>query len=259
MDDEFDDICVVQINAGDEAGAEIILDFNGKRMSLSFFASAATEQDGLSTAIENRVIRLLNGAAAAADKDYDELIDKALNFILEVGGPSLRAAAPRIHEPSPSPTAQDVHSFLYPETLYFRLQTINGRPSMFQISPDEGVCIPQTQPAPCPDSAFQPCAHLPRHSARDVSIQEILLRGTGLVARVHVNGNEVLCKASRRGLCAGRLERELCTLQSMQESTARPGAAIRAPSLIGYVVHADTDVIIGLLREWIPASPSQGN
>lgn len=46
----------------------------------------------------------------------------------------------------------------------------------------------------------------------------------------------------------------MAALQSIQEAVARTGVTIRAPSLYGYVIHAHSKAIIGLLRRWVSSS-----
>lgn len=53
------------------------------------------------------------------------------------------------------------------------------------------------------------------------------------------------------------LERELVSLQTMKGFSGNSGS-IKIPELIGYVKHAETGHIIGLLREWIPSGALGG-
>ncbi|KAM3437290.1 hypothetical protein NHJ13734_004712 [Beauveria thailandica] len=74
MAHESDDIKVVHINAGDEEGADITFEYNARRITISFFAPGSP--------VENGIIHLLNKAVIAADEDYEELINEALDWFL---------------------------------------------------------------------------------------------------------------------------------------------------------------------------------
>jgi hypothetical protein len=60
----------------------------------------------------------------------------------------------------------------------------------------------------------------------------------------------MLRKARRTGLLDQGLERELVSLQTIRSFSGNSGA-IKVPTLIDYIKHAETGDIIGLLREWI--------
>ncbi|KGQ04905.1 hypothetical protein BBAD15_g9841 [Beauveria bassiana D1-5] len=254
MAHELDDIRVVHINAGDEEGADITLDYNARRITISFFASSLPNKDEPlhNSPIENRIIGLLSQAVIAADEDYDDVINEALDVLLLVGRSSFSQAAPPMRQPHS--TAQDLQSMLYPESLNFRLQTINGKAQIFQIRADEGVALPDTPPEPRLDTIFQPDHQLSCYSSEDILVQYIFVSGSGIVVRVHVDGRDLLCKASRAGLWDSGLEQELVALQSIQGAIARTGVTIRAPCLYAYVIHAHSKAIIGLLRQWVPSS-----
>lgn len=255
MANEFDDITVVHISAGDDEGADITLEYNATRITVSVFASPSSEAGQSSSPespLENRVLRLLNKAVIADDEDYDDLINETLDEILGVGESSFSQVAPRIRQPRPA--GQDLHSLLYPESLAFRLQTVEGKATVFQISPEEGLCLPDAPPEPRLDTAFQPDDQLFCYSAKDLVVQDVFVEGNGIVGRVYVAGRDMLCKARRVGLWDSGLERELTTLQNIQATVANTGLAIRVPRLHGYVTHADSGAVIGLLREWIPSS-----
>ncbi|KGQ09556.1 hypothetical protein BBAD15_g5107 [Beauveria bassiana D1-5] len=247
---ESDNIKVVHINAGDEEGADITLEYNARRITISFFASPLCSSPG--SPVENRIIHLLNNAVIAADEDYEELINEVLDVILPAGETFFSEAAPPGRQ-KPCAT-RDLHSLLYPESLDFRLQTIDGKATMFRISPDEGVALPDTPPEPRLDTVFQPNDQLTCYSAKDISVHDIFVCGNGIVGRVHIDGRDMLCKARRAGLWDVGLERELVTLQSIQEAIARTNITIRAPSLHGYIIHAHSGAVIGLLRQWVPPS-----
>ncbi len=259
MDHEVtDDIRVVQINAGDDEGVDITFEYNTKRITVSIFACPSSNGGdccsslGAAPPMETRIIRLLNEAVVADDEDYEHLIDEVVDDLVLVGADSFSEAAPPVHQPPPA-AGQDLQSLLYPEALHFRLQTINGEATIFRIRPDEGVSLSDVPPEPQPSTAFQPDDQLPCYSASNVLVQDILVRGNGIVGRVQVGGRDVLCKARRVGLSDPGLEQELATLQKLGQATVRTDVPIRVPSLHGYITHADSGAVIGLLREWVPS------
>ncbi|KAK2613016.1 hypothetical protein QQS21_000945 [Conoideocrella luteorostrata] len=254
----LDDITVVQINAGDDDGADITLEFNTKRITVSVFASSFSrngDNTSLETPIEDRVIHLLNEAVTAADEDYDDIINEALDAIIGVGVSSFsQVAPPMLDSRSATP---DLHTHLYPEVLDFRLQTINNKPAVFRISRDDAVSIPDIDPDPRFDSTFRPDSRLPLYSSKDILIQHVFVSGNGTVSRARVDGRDVLCKARRAGLQDPALEQELLSLQKIWENNLTD-TTIHVPNLQGYVKHAYSGAIIGLLRDWVPSSSYGG-
>lgn len=85
-----------------------------------------------------------------------------------------------------------------------------------------------------------------------------------MVGRVRIDWREMLCKAHRSGLQDASLERELSSLDGIRRTTCLREAdedvgdgatiaRIRVPMLLGYITHAETGAVIGLVREWIPS------
>lgn len=247
------EVSVVSINAGDEESADITLEYNTKRINIPIFASAPTNSDDFSlleASIETRIIGLLNEAIIADGDKYDTLIEEVLDDILHVGQSMLSEAAPPTHHPHP--TSQDLQSLLYPECLYFRLQTIGNKAAIFPISPDETVSLPDAPTEPRLDSTVQPEDQLCSHSAKDVVVEDLVLGRNGIIGRSQVAGRDMLCKARREGLWDLGFKR---ALQKIQKLNASIGKFIRVPDLHGYVTYSHSDAIIGLLREWIPFGP----
>jgi len=253
-DHEGRNVSVVQINAGDDDGADITLDFNGKRIAVSLFANSIPQDDSRTqhhAPAEDRLIQLLAQAVTAPDDEYDELVDEVLDVILEVGKASFDQVAPSLQTPSPS--HKDLHSHLYPETLDFRLQTIDGIPTVFPIRPDEANSLPEIGPEAGFDSEFQINDRLPQYSSKEIVVLQSFVSGNSIVSRVQVDGQEMLCKAYKEGLLNTSLHQELSSLQEVWKTYFNTGVFIRVPKLLGYARHADSGGVIGLLREWIPA------
>jgi tRNA A-37 threonylcarbamoyl transferase component Bud32 len=248
----MDDIAVTRIYAGDGDGAEIVLEYNGKQIAVSLFPSHLTQdwhKGQHKPPIEDHLIDLLGRAVAEdCDGEYDDIIDEVLDVILDTGKP-LFAQGTTL--PTASPSQQLLHSLLYPETHNFRLETINSKPTIFPIKPNEFYAILEAQPNCDADSDFQIDDDLPQYSSKEIRVVESFV-GSGVVSRVLVNGQEMLCKARRKGLLDPSLERELASLQKIKKACSSTSRSIRVPGLLGYVKHAEHGHVIGLLREWIP-------
>ncbi|KJK85264.1 hypothetical protein H633G_10896 [Metarhizium anisopliae BRIP 53284] len=198
---EFDDIRVVHINAGNDEGADITIEINSKRITVSLFASSSWQDEGnsqLGTPIEDQLIQLLNQA------------------------------------------------------------TIDGKVAIFQINPDEAISLPDAAPDPRFPTVFQPDSLLPLYSSKAIFVEHVFVSGNGTVSQVQVDGQTMLCKARRTGLQDPGLELELMNLQKIWKYNLSSDSTIRVPKLRGYVKHAYSGAIIGLLRDWVP-SGSHGN
>ncbi|ESZ93628.1 hypothetical protein SBOR_6006 [Sclerotinia borealis F-4128] len=246
---EFQAVC---INAGDDEGADITFEYNGKRITVSLFASSSCQASGNSqheNYIEDRLIRLLNQAVTADDEDYDELVDEASDVILGLGKILFSQVAPPL--PVSILSDQDLHSHLYPKTLNFRLETVDNKAVIFPISPDDTISLPDTAPDPDLETDFQADSIIPQYSSREVIIQRVFASGNNTVSKVQVGSQTMLCKAHRAGLQDPNLKQELVSVQKIREAGINSRAQIRVPSLQGYVRHADSGAIIGLLRDFI--------
>jgi len=259
----MDEIAVVRCSTGtDEDGADITFDFNGKRMKVSLFPMASTLEHKSPT--ENRLICLLGKSVEADSDEYEDIMDKVIQAILDAGRPLFIKAAP------PS-TASDglrartaetitVQSYLFPETIDFRFQTINSIPTVFPIHSDEANTLPDVGPDPDfePDS-YRIDMKLPRYSAADLVPLQVLLEGGNFMAKVEIDGRDMVCKAFCQGLEDPGLIQELASISLIQQKAALEGGSglsntqIRVPKLVGYITHAETGATLGMLREWIPA------
>ena len=248
-EEDMDLIAVTQINTGDGDGADITFEFNNKHISLSMFPSHTSS-------VEDHLISILTKVLSPdfAD-DNEDLVDEALDIILDVGRASFREMAP-LHTPCTSLSTQILHSLLYPETFHFRLKTVDNKPTVVMIHPNEAYTIQSFGQDPEFESDFKIDPALPQYSSKEIQVLESLLSG-GTVTRVLVDGKEMLCKARQDGLLDGNLERELSKLQQIANTDS---STIRIPKLIGYVKHAEDGHVIGLLREWIfSGDPDGGN
>ncbi|OAQ59608.1 hypothetical protein VFPPC_13533 [Pochonia chlamydosporia 170] len=215
-EEQFDDIRVVSIDAGTDEGADITIEYNTKRITVSIFASSTQDNAHTGTSVEDELIRLLNQAVDAADEDYEDLMNNALDRVLDLAGATFSDVAPRICASQQASTV--LHAHLYPDTFDFRLQTIDRKVSISQISPDEMLCVPDTAPDPHFHTDFEPDDHLPFFSSDEIYILESFGSGNGTVSKVQVGSMDMLCKARRVGLGDIGLEQELKRLQMIRKA-----------------------------------------
>lgn len=240
------ELTIVGMNGGDDESADVTFEYNHTRITLFLFASPNRPGENL----EDRMIRLVNEAIFADEEEYDAITDQIYDVILDVGRIPFSQIAP-LSNTAPS---KDLHSLLYPGTLDYRLQTIDGKATIFPIQPEESVSVPNPGPNPEVVMKFQTIKSIPRYSSRDVHVQEVLVSGYGTVCKARVGPQTMLCKAHSQGLENPRLERELVAMQKIWNTCKSPAANIRVPRLQGYVTFADSRDIIGLLRDWVRPS-----
>ncbi|KAK4452212.1 hypothetical protein QBC34DRAFT_321442, partial [Podospora aff. communis PSN243] len=241
-EEEMDRIAVTQIDAGRDDYGDIAFEFNGKRIAVSVLPGPSSQD------IEGHLIRLLTKATTADGDEYEDLLDEILDIILDAGKAVFRRVAPP--STAPSPCGQDLHSLLYPETFHFRLKSVDNKPTIVPIPEKDAYAaeFPFDQKV---ESDFQIDNELPQYSSREIQVLETFV-GSGVVSRVLVKDQEMLCKARNSGLLDGSLERELSSLQTIK-ALSKGSTSIRIPRLIAYIKHAENGHIIGLLREWIPS------
>ncbi|KAH9991326.1 hypothetical protein F4779DRAFT_609645 [Xylariaceae sp. FL0662B] len=249
---EMNRIAVLHISAGDDDAAEVVIEFNGKRFAVSVYSDHSPPH-----ATEDHLIDLLNRACTVEDNDeYNDLENEILDIIEDVAKPLFLQVAP-VPPHNLFNRDQDLHSLLYPETLDFMFKTMDGKPTLVPISPDEAVAI-LGHPGCDSDLDFEVDSSLPQYSSAEVRILEVFARGSGVVGQAFVDGKHMLCKARETGLLDTSLERELATLQKLTKADLTSSPLIRVPRLLGYVKHAQLGYIIGLLREWIPSGLLDG-
>jgi len=242
-------LAILDIHHGSD-GAAIVVAFNGKRIAVSVFSDHSPQE-----IVEDRFIGLL-GQACAAEDEYEAIIDEVLYVIENAGMPHCLQVAPPL--PAPSSSAETLHSLLYPEILNFRLQAVHGRPTIVPISASEAY-VELGHPASDLDVDFPVNDNLPKHPSTQVHILEVLVQAIGVVCRVLVDGEVMLCKTAETGLLDLNMQRELESLQKVEKARAASfSASIRVPRLRGYVKYAESGHIIGLLREWIPSGLMDG-
>ncbi|KAJ3461264.1 hypothetical protein MRS44_009817 [Fusarium solani] len=210
---------IVAMNGGDDESADVTIEYNARRITLSLFVSPNRTEETL----EDRMIRLVNEAILADYEEYDAITDQIYDIIMDLGRIPFSQIAPL----STTAPSKDLHSLLYPETLDYRLQTIARKATIFPIDPEE-----------------------------DVHVQEVLVSGYGAVCKARVGPQTMLCKAHSQGLENPSLERELVAMQKIWNAGSGPAVNIRVPHLQGYVTFADSRDIIGLLRDWVQPSSS---
>jgi hypothetical protein len=252
---EANEISVVQIYGGDGDGAEIVLELNGKLIAVSIFPNRSTLNDHngqYENLPEDHLIGLIGRAATGCfDQDhdeYDDVIDRVLEVIVRIGGPIFTEVAP---SPTLGLSTQTLHSLLHPETVNFRFKTEDNKQLIIPIDASEAYANSELQPDYNIDSDLCINGEHPVFSPREIHVLEGFV-GRGAVARVLVNGQEMLCKAHTTGLFDLNLQRELTTLLKIEKSLSTTSRTIQVPRLCGYVKDAERGCIVGLLRQWIP-------
>lgn len=248
------DIAVHQVNAGDGDGADMVFDYNGRKISVSVFPSSLREEG--QEDVQGRLIDLLGRAVTSdTDDEYEKLVDEALSIIIDAG----KAAFDHVAQTdAPLGTAQNLHSVLYPPTSTFCLQAVSGEATVVPIQPHDAFTVQES----LDDSIHSDLDlddNLPRYASDDIVISELFVcGGSAIVARVLVEGKEMLCKASGRGLRDTRLKNELTALQTIRAARVNHSGSVRVPHMLGYVRHAESGAIVGLLREWISGEVLRG-
>lgn len=148
----------------------------------------------------------------------------------------------------------NLQELIWIENVHLRLQTTNGIPALVEISPAQAACAPKPQTQPSHDPSFKPDPRFPLYSAAGLKVLRAYHAAGGPVCQVSFNGKIMMAKAKQDGLGYDRLRREMDMLVKLADAEA-DGIDIASPRLLGYIMHADTGLIIGFLREWVNASP----
>lgn len=253
---DLDEEAMIEIEVGDGEGAMIKFDFNGRRISVSIFASSSSG-DRNQHSIQDHIIQLLDRSTEEdLDADeYDEIEDEVLGVILEAGSSIFEALAPRHVEHDAS---QNLHSFIYPTTLCFKLLDKYGKAVIVPINPSEAYNVYVEQADRDSDEEYELDIDptLPCYSTNEIFIAEVFAQRRRYTAgRVLVNGEEMFCKArgNAAGLIGTSVGRELQCLQKLNIlAPFYHDTIIRIPRLLGYVRHADTNRLVGFVRQWVP-------
>ncbi|RDL30717.1 Protein kinase-like (PK-like) [Venustampulla echinocandica] len=189
--------------------------------------------------------RYSKAVLADDEEEIQNVQDKIDDIIYEAGWQRFARLAPAIENGSPrSPI--DLHSRLNPETFYFRLVIDGENTDIVQESPPP----PKFRPFHL-DIKFE--SNLPRYSAREVFVAK-KLPGTGFIAKVSVNGQDMCCKVGTP-IYGKAVQREYECLQKI--AVSKHASSIRAPKLIGFIFDDDGG-IIGILEEFIPHARTLG-
>ncbi|KAM0354915.1 hypothetical protein ACHAPU_000753 [Fusarium lateritium] len=241
--------------------AQFIFHLNGKRIVVSIFQRGDDSNDEEEKEyIENRIIDLLETAddpelEMYEDEDkeiFEKAVDEAANLILDVGEIPFSQLAPPLEKHFEEP--KDLYHALYPETFDFRLETIHDTTFVIPITSKEAA-KPRDDTGPDPNlkTDFQADRLIPRYSSKDIIILKEYNKGMW-VRQVKVGSETMVCKAYKDGLAFDNLKQELINLQEIARATSDFDVPLRIAYLRGYVTHAVTGAIIGLLRTCIPPS-----
>ncbi|KAI0194218.1 hypothetical protein F4808DRAFT_441388 [Astrocystis sublimbata] len=255
----MNDVVVHECNGSDGDGADMIFDLNGKRIAVSFFPSPGVpggkvEPGQHHACIEDSIIQRINQAIFADDEEHEEIMDRILETVLDVGKSVFDEVAPANKVVSP-PTEQDLHSLLYPPVLTYRLMTVESTPTLVAIDPSEAHTLVEPTFDEDTEEEWETDDNLPKYPPSQITILKSFVQGGGhTVSRVLVNKKEMLCKAQSQGLCGSDLRRELDSMQKIRHACLQGHGPIRVPALLGYVTHPEAGCIIGFLREWVLGS-----
>lgn len=182
---------------------------------------------------------LLSRYSEAGPDDEDQIQDEIIDMIFEAGWQIFPHLAPSPEDRAARfPT--NLHSDLYPETFYFRLSMVGGSAQIVQLS------SPQQQNRHfylTTKDGFD----WPKYQARDIVVMKKLM-GTGYIAKVSMNGQDMCCKIGTMTAHAA-VQREYECLQKI--AMAEDASSIRVPRIVGFVVDDDENTI-GILEEFIP-------
>ncbi|KAI0112269.1 hypothetical protein GGR51DRAFT_508704 [Nemania sp. FL0031] len=139
--DMQDDIVVFKLNAVDGDGADVIFDINGQRLAVSIFLSYLPKHSSRflekQQLLRDNIINLTSRAVSTADDgEFERIMDDVLGIILDARKAVFsKVALPK--RPLSRPSHQDLHSFLYPQTLSFRLEATSHRATIILIDPKD--------------------------------------------------------------------------------------------------------------------------
>lgn len=247
----FAGVAVLQIHGGqDDDGAELVFDFNGRRISVSVFPSSATNNEGQDS-IQNRIIALLNRAIGEVDDDtYEELTDEVLGVIMDAGRSILEAQA-ALHPEQTS--ARDLHSAMYPATHRFQLIDSDGEAALTIIAPNEAYTISGDEEDydSVQEDELDIDEPLPSYSTKSILIDDVFVEDIGHTASlVTADGKAMFCTAAGHagGLIGTGVGRELERLQQVRKLLpSGRDPPIRIPLLLGCVRHADSGRLVGFV------------
>ncbi|KAK8040254.1 hypothetical protein PG991_000042 [Apiospora marii] len=234
---------IVGINViNNDRAAVLIEDYHGRRIAISI-SSNHTIYD----ANVGRLLRLINTTAideSGASYDPSRICER----ISEAGGCLLDPAGYGVV------LDMNVHAILYQETVHFAYRadcSFHNTPYLAPIHRDEANVLLHH-----PDSDkfldFEIIDDLPVLASTDVQVLEVQVHGISFEGRVRVRDQEMLCLAEPIGLHDAYLRRHLETMQIIEKGRRHNPALARIPKLLGYVAHAESGHIIGLLTEWVP-------
>ncbi|KAJ4007421.1 hypothetical protein NW752_007598 [Fusarium irregulare] len=252
-----DEITLNQVHSGDGTSASIVFKFNDNQIGVSIFPSNGTSTndtqhlDFEERPLQDQFIDILSRATMCEDyQEFDRLVDEVLDVILDAGRPLFSGQMTVTHHD------QSLNRFLFPPTLYFRLEAPGSCASIVPIHPSESSITLYADSKLNENfvEELQVRQDLPRFTPDEVIVTKPFLRGASrITAAVRSRGREMFCKArgGPNGLYGTRVGRELECLGEMLKAFPEPGM-IQVPQMIGYVHHKDTGLVLGFLREWVP-------
>ncbi|KAM3445832.1 hypothetical protein NHJ13734_000009 [Beauveria thailandica] len=243
--------------------------YHYKYLFVSLVAAPASEGHNSTTTlapVENRLIHLLREDTVASEQESNDTFDddnyedgwkkheilqeKVEKVILRLAHPLFEKKAPPVKT---LPNGLSLQNLVWYQNIHFRLQTIDGKPQVFEIGPDQAACAPRTEWQPCVDEAFKPDPRFPIYSAAGLQVLRDM-KSSVCKVRAIGNGEIMMSKTPQNGLGCDELKREMAALVTIRDAEERMKIKISTPRLLGYVAHAETGLIIGFLREWVESS-----
>lgn len=258
---------VIEMITGNEEqdGAQVTVNFNGKRLAISLFRSTSTDDQAEARQTIDRTIGLISQSLSTEDfEEQQALEDEALQPILDAAKLLFaESTTSPTDRPDTSNTTVTLTSILFPQTSYYRLKATEGGPRLVSINPNESYGKSYEQDDDEDDTCMQGGYHaeieidtsLPQYLPDTIEVAEELVGGGGTVCRVKVDGRDMLCKARPEGIQDMNLEREEECLRKMA-ALIPDLSALRVPGLLGYVKHPRSGIVLGILRAWVPSKTS---
>lgn len=262
---------VIEIFADNEGqeGAQVtlLLERTGQRVAISLFRSDKIENQTKGNCEEvllvDHLIKLLAQSLNTEDEDEERALeDEAMDPICDAAT-SLDLEGTLARDSSQATQELTLHDLLFPQTSHFRLEAVAKRLTLIPISASDAYGRTysdddnnNSHKLGEDGEEINLDASLPNYSSEKIKVLEQFVRGAGTVCLVQVDGRRMLCKARYDGLRDYNIQREIECLQKV--SQAFPGGAQRPyiPTLLGYVTHPRSGVVLGFLREWLSSKDS---
>jgi serine/threonine protein kinase len=232
-------LAVVAWSYGIDCNCQLSIECNGKVFEVILSPTISSSQGGT---IEELLLKRLSAALKSADENEEFAVQEEIaDVVCETRLPTFKQLAPSLKISS---SLIDLHSFLYPETFYFQLVTINGK--LHIVERDDGTLEAREFTLNAPDS------RLPRIRSQDIQVLKSFRNKN--ITKVLVHGHERCCKIAGR-MTEQAVPREFDCLRKIYAADIR---YLRVPKLVGLVQSSSNGAVIGILEEYIYTPPEIG-